>query len=52
MAGGDEASGVQDLAFFAFPTLEQLGSATEEALRASGFGYRCFFSSLVLSFSS
>lgn len=26
--------------FFAFPTLEQLSAATEDALRADGFGYR------------
>lgn len=26
--------------FFTFPTLEQLAAATEEALRADGFGYR------------
>jgi hypothetical protein len=26
--------------FFAFPTLEQLSAASEEALRADGFGYR------------
>jgi hypothetical protein len=26
--------------FYAFPTLEQLSAATEEALRADGFGYR------------
>ena len=29
-----------DLAFFAWPTLEQLSKATEEALREAGFGYR------------
>lgn len=28
------------LAFHAFPTLEQLAAATEEELRAAGFGYR------------
>jgi len=34
--------GQSDLpSFFAFPTLEQLSAATEEALRADGFGYRC-----------
>jgi hypothetical protein len=30
----------QQLAFYAFPTLQQLSAATEEALRADGFGYR------------
>lgn len=29
------------LAFYSFPTLEQLSEATEEHLRAEGFGYRC-----------
>ena len=29
-----------DLAFYAFPTLEQLSAASEAALRAEGFGYR------------
>jgi 3-methyladenine DNA glycosylase/8-oxoguanine DNA glycosylase len=28
------------LTFYAFPTLEQLSLATEEELRAAGFGYR------------
>ena len=28
------------LAYYAFPTLEQLGQATEAELRADGFGYR------------
>lgn len=32
---------VQDLSFYAFPTLENLREATDEALRAEGFGYRC-----------
>ena len=31
---------VPDLAFYAFPTLEQLSAASESALRAEGFGYR------------
>ena len=31
---------VPDLAFYAFPTLEQLSAASEVALRAEGFGYR------------
>ena len=34
-----EAS-VPDLAFYTFPSLEQLSSASEAALRAEGFGYR------------
>lgn len=29
--------------FYAFPTLKQLSMATEDALRADGFGYRCVF---------
>ncbi len=29
------------LTFYAFPTLDQLSMATEEELRAAGFGYRC-----------
>lgn len=33
----------QQLAFYAFPTLEQLSAATEQALRADGFGYRAKF---------
>ena len=32
---------LQDLAFYAFPTLEQLQEATDDGLRAEGFGYRC-----------
>ena len=32
---------VPDLAFYAFPSLEQLSAASEAALRAEGFGYRC-----------
>ena len=36
---GDGAAA--DLAFHAFPTLDQLVEATEQALRDSGFGYRC-----------
>lgn len=31
---------VPDLAFYAFPSLEQLSAASEAALRAEGFGYR------------
>jgi len=30
----------QGLSLYAFPTLEQLAAATEEQLRADGFGYR------------
>ena len=37
---GDQQQDVPDLAFYAFPTLEQLSKATEAALRAEGFGYR------------
>ncbi|BDA51122.1 N-glycosylase/DNA lyase at N-terminal half [Coccomyxa sp. Obi] len=33
----------EDLAFYAFPTLENLEKATDEALRAEGFGYRAKF---------
>lgn len=35
-----QQAGVPDLAFYAFPSLEQLSSASEAALRAEGFGYR------------
>ena len=35
-----QQGGVPDLAFYAFPSLEQLSSASETALRAEGFGYR------------
>ena len=31
---------VPDLAFYSFPSLEQLSAASESALRAEGFGYR------------
>eukprot|EP00884_Botryococcus_braunii_P011503 jgi/Botrbrau1/20353/Bobra.0006s0021.2 len=31
------------LLFYCFPNLQQLGGATEEALRAAGFGYRAKF---------
>jgi N-glycosylase/DNA lyase len=34
---------VQAPLFYAFPTLEQLAAATEEELRAAGFGYRAKF---------
>lgn len=36
-AGGKPAP---PLELFAFPTLEQLAAASEEALRADGYGYR------------
>ncbi|GLI60349.1 hypothetical protein VaNZ11_002470, partial [Volvox africanus] len=32
-----------ELSFYAFPTLQQLSKATEEDLRAAGFGYRARF---------
>ena len=31
---------MQDLAFYAFPSLQQLQEATDDNLRAEGFGYR------------
>lgn len=37
----EEEQSLPDLAFYAFPTLQQLSKATEAALRAEGFGYRC-----------
>jgi hypothetical protein len=40
VGGGDAAPGLE---FYAFPTLQQLGEATEAHLRASGFGYRSAF---------
>ena len=42
-AGKAAGSGKQQpgLELYAFPTLEQLAAATEEDLRADGFGYRC-----------
>ncbi|GLC39594.1 hypothetical protein PLESTB_000809200 [Pleodorina starrii] len=39
LAGGHD----NGLSYYAFPTLEQLGRATEEELRAAGFGYRARF---------
>ena len=36
----EEQKAVPDLAFYAFPTLEQLSAASEADLRAQGFGYR------------
>lgn len=41
-----QQAGVPDLAFYAFPSLEQLSSASEAALRAEGFGYRYAVESL------
>lgn len=41
-----QQAGVPDLAFYAFPSLEQLSSASEAALRAQGFGYRYAVESL------
>ena len=38
--GSPRTAAAPDLAFYAFPTLEQLSNATEAALRAEGFGYR------------
>ena len=38
---GAEAAAAGD--FYSFPTVGQLGAATEEALRADGFGYRAKF---------
>lgn len=37
---GEAAPGLE---YYAFPTLQQLGDATEAHLRASGFGYRSAF---------
>ncbi|KAK9805430.1 hypothetical protein WJX73_005270 [Symbiochloris irregularis] len=39
----DSAAGQEPATHFAFPTLEQLSKATEEELRAAGFGYRAKF---------
>jgi len=39
-AAEEEQKAVPDLAFYSFPTLEQLSAASEAALRAEGFGYR------------
>ena len=38
--GAPGEAGGGGVTFYAFPTLEQLAAATEEALRAAGFGYR------------
>lgn len=38
--GGGEGKPAAELALHTFPTLEQLAAATEEELRADGFGYR------------
>ena len=35
-----QAAGISDLAFHAFPSIQQLSEASEDALRAQGFGYR------------
>ncbi len=40
-AGGGSGKQQPGLELYAFPTLEQLAAATEEELRADGFGYRC-----------
>ncbi|DBA86490.1 TPA: hypothetical protein ACH3X2_005469 [Trebouxia sp. C0005] len=42
-AAEEEQKAVPDLAFYSFPTLEQLSAASEAALRAEGFGYRAKF---------
>lgn len=39
-AAAESADGEVEARFYAFPTLDQLAKATEEALRADGFGYR------------
>ncbi|KAI7841954.1 hypothetical protein COHA_004481 [Chlorella ohadii] len=39
-AGGGSGKQQPGLELYAFPTLEQLAAATEEELRADGFGYR------------
>ena len=35
-----QAAASSDLAFHAFPSIQQLSEASEDALRAQGFGYR------------
>lgn len=40
-AAGGSGKQAPGLELYAFPTLEQLAAATEEELRADGFGYRC-----------
>lgn len=47
-APAEEQKAVPDLAFYSFPTLEQLSAASEAALRAEGFGYRCVHTSRTL----
>ena len=37
-----DAEMAEPLTYFAFPSLEQLTAASEEELRAAGFGYRYF----------
>jgi N-glycosylase/DNA lyase len=41
--GDVDRSAWNSLSLFAFPTIEQLAAASEEALRADGFGYRAKF---------
>lgn len=38
-----DADGVDITVMHAFPTIEQLQAATEEALRENGFGYRAAY---------
>ena len=40
---GDVSINLEDLSFYAFPTLQQLSKATETDLRSNGFGYRAKF---------
>ena len=44
--GEQQQKSVPDLAFYAFPSLEQLSAASDALLRAEGFGYRYAFESL------
>lgn len=51
---GRSASTVDESAFYAFPTLEQLSKATEKDLLGLGFGYRAKYitgAGAVLGFS-
>jgi len=41
--GGGEGDGEPLGDFYSFPTVGQLGAATDEALRGMGFGYRAKF---------
>lgn len=43
LKGWDTPEQAPEQALYAFPTLEQLAAASEEELRASGFGYRAAF---------